>query len=506
VQTNGYVTDIDYPEYFHPQQSPASVSFSCGLVGVEVVPLDREFTFLDLGAGCGTTASVLAAANPHGRFYSADFNPRHAAVAREVATAAGLDNLSVVQCSFADLAEGRVALPQFDFVNLGGVYSWVSREQKQNIRTFLKSSVRDGGLVYVNYNAMPGWAAAVPLQRLILDYSDTVSGTRLNRVLTTRQWLRQLIRCNPDFFAKSELKLPLRLFLDRDPAYAAHEFMDRDWEPLFHTEVSRDFAEAGLEYVASASIGQQLKDSQRPQDHQRLLADLPDPTMRETVRDILDNNEFREDLYVRAPRRHTPTAAAEWLDQAGLCLSGPRRTDELRPITHDTVHALLDSLEKAPLTFAEITELPDFHEMSTRQLTHLASRLIATGWATPYFRCLESNAAEPARRLNRVNAERAQSMRPTDMRCALATPVQGSGIELGVISSLVYLASVDNIPGGAESTVDRVVARLRDTDLPVKVGNGEPRPGGQLTRDEISDKVADISATWLPVWDRLGAR
>ena len=122
--TAGYASDIEYTAGFYPEQAPGHLNLVCALNGNEPPSLAGPFTYFELGFGRGLTASVLAASNPRGTFYAADFNPAHVAGARELAAEAGLDNLTLLENSFEELAAGAVAgLPGFDYITLHGIYT-----------------------------------------------------------------------------------------------------------------------------------------------------------------------------------------------------------------------------------------------------------------------------------------------------------------------------------------------------------------------------------------------
>jgi SAM-dependent methyltransferase len=154
---DGYVSNIDYPAAFFREQSPTHLSFACVLNGYEPVPLDGHFTYMELGAGQGLTANILAASHPRGEFYAVDFSPSQVAASRQLSSAAQLHNLTLLENSFAELAAGKVALPQLDFITMYGVYSWVDADNRRHIADFINRYLKPGGIVYLNYNAMPGW-------------------------------------------------------------------------------------------------------------------------------------------------------------------------------------------------------------------------------------------------------------------------------------------------------------------------------------------------------------
>ena len=174
--TAGYASDVEYTAGFYREQSPAYLNFVCVLNGFEPVALNKSFTYFELGFGRGLTANVMAAANPQGQFYAADFNPAHVAGARQLATSAHLENLILLENSFAELADGHVkGLPQFDFITLHGIYTWVTAENREHIVNFIARYLRPGGIIYLSYNAMPGWAATLPLHLDALSFKRSAS-------------------------------------------------------------------------------------------------------------------------------------------------------------------------------------------------------------------------------------------------------------------------------------------------------------------------------------------
>ncbi len=254
---DGYVADIDYPSGFFEEQSPAYLHFACVLNGYEPVALDAPFSYCELGSGRGLTANLLAASNPQGDFYAVDFLPSHVAGARQLSRAAQLDNLTLLEDSFADLAEGRVAgLPQFDFITLHGVYTWVTADNRKHIVNFIKRYLKPGGIAYVSYNALPGWNATLPLQRLMLEHADRHPGGSGAQLDGARQFIDALRATKAGYFGAQQPRLQHRLdSLKTDNAnYLAHEYMNRGWQPLYHADVARDLAAAKLDYVGSTEL------------------------------------------------------------------------------------------------------------------------------------------------------------------------------------------------------------------------------------------------------------
>ena len=83
-------------------------------------------------------------------------------------------------CAFhaADFADtGRLALPRFDYIVAHGVYSWVDPPARAALRRFIDGHLKSGGLVYVSYNAMPGWTGDLPFQHLVRELAGGLPAT-----------------------------------------------------------------------------------------------------------------------------------------------------------------------------------------------------------------------------------------------------------------------------------------------------------------------------------------
>src|SRR6478672_5304548 len=253
----GYVSDIEYESGFFRELAPAYLNFCSLLHGVEPVPLDRPFTYCELGCGQGFTTNLLAASNPQARFWAADFMPAHVARAERLAADAGLDNITFLEQSFADLAAGKIdGLPQFDFITMYGVYTWVGIDNRRHIAEFLRRYLKPGGIVYLNYNAMPGWAGMLPLQRLLYEHVQAHTGARDERIRHAVRFIAHAVEAGAGCFAAAASSPGLQRCLDAlqtaSPAYIAHEYLNRDWQPASHAEVVRDLSGTKLDYIGSA--------------------------------------------------------------------------------------------------------------------------------------------------------------------------------------------------------------------------------------------------------------
>jgi SAM-dependent methyltransferase len=191
----GYVTDTAYVHDFCRVQTPAILSLAALSRNVAAAGSRGEpLRYCDLGCGQGLTANLVAAANPRAEVFAADFNPTHIAGARALAEAAGLGNVRFREASFDELAQDAT-LPDFDIICLHGVYSWVSPENRRAVVGLVRRRLKSGGMLYISYDAMPGWAGIAPLRRLLAQQhaaSGGASQAGLAQALAFADKLREL--------------------------------------------------------------------------------------------------------------------------------------------------------------------------------------------------------------------------------------------------------------------------------------------------------------------------
>jgi len=166
----GYNNSVAYTTGFYQEQSPTWLKAALVMQRI-APPADGKFTYCELGFGQGLTSLILAATHPEGEFYACDFNPVHVVAASSIRDDAKLSNLTLLENSFGQLADGEADLPMFDFVTMHGIVSWVSDETRAQIVRFLARYLKPGGVVQISYNAMAACAQVQPLQRLLTTHA-----------------------------------------------------------------------------------------------------------------------------------------------------------------------------------------------------------------------------------------------------------------------------------------------------------------------------------------------
>jgi SAM-dependent methyltransferase len=295
----GYLTDVAYIPGFYPHLAPVALRYVASLNRV-VPPPPRGFRYLELGCGLGRSLTTLAAANPDGEFVGIDVNPEHTAAATREITAGELSNARVITADFGHLPAD---LGTFDYVALHGVFSWVSPQVRDEILAIARGSLRDGGLLVVSYNAMPGWAHLQPIRGILRQYAALRQGDSIQRIRDALAYLVFIRDRHAKYFDDNPRAAAyVDALLKQDIRYLAHEYLNEHWTSFYFAEVAGMFASAGLTFVGSLPVFTNFWDLCVRPEFQELFRTTTNRLVTEAHKDFCANTAFRWDLYAKAPR------------------------------------------------------------------------------------------------------------------------------------------------------------------------------------------------------------
>lgn len=199
----GYVTEIAYTRGYYRELTPSLLSFVGLVCGKSIVKLGAPMRYCELGCGQGLSASIIAAANPQIEVHAVDFNPEHIAGARLLADDGRVANAHFHELAFADLNDDPALTGMFDMITLHGIYSWISTNNRSHIVKFIRRRLKPGGLVYVSYNTLPGWAPVMPLRRLMFDHANLRKGPIAPRVSDALAFAEDLKVAGAGYFSQN---------------------------------------------------------------------------------------------------------------------------------------------------------------------------------------------------------------------------------------------------------------------------------------------------------------
>lgn len=490
--THGYVSELGYTVGYYRELSPHLLNFILLLKKVRPPSLEGGFNYCELGCGQGLSANVLAATNPGGRFWAVDFNPTHVANARSMAQDAGLENINFIEKSFAEL--GSEKLPELDYVTAHGVYSWVSGENRKHMVNFIRDRLKPGGVAYISYNSLPGWAASMPLRELIIRRATSQSGPLPARIDESIAFAKRLKEMNARFFTNNPRAGDLLGDIaNRDRHYLAHEYFNRDWTNFYHADVVAEMSEAKLSYVGSVFRPDDLNPLTIPPDVNTLLAEIGDPTFRETVRDFCVNRQFRTDVYVRGPvglanREHVERLMSQrfvlLIDPTEVPKRGNFTLGEVA-FSEEVFNPVVTALASGPKTIGEMMADPDVAKMGLSTVMEVLTLLFVMNNAVPTAATTTEEMRKRAASLNAVIEENSNRGQEIDYQ---VTPVAAGAVGCNLVNRLFLKAKREGL-----ELPSFVWGELRSRELRLVNKEGKPIQSDEENLSELQ-RMADLFA------------
>ncbi len=348
-----------------------------------------QFTWCELGCGLGVTAVVYGAVNPEATFLGIDAMPRHVGFARQLADAAGAHNVSFHALDFEAALD--LDLPPLDYVVAHGVYSWVDEAAQAALHRFVDRHLAPGGIVYLSYNAMPGWAADAPFQHLVRALASDRPGDSNERFASAAAVVHGLTGAGAPALAASEIAAGWERYeQSRDRSYFAHEFLPPGWRALYVDQVRAAMAGLGLVPVGSATLTDNFDSLVLKRSARDALRAIADDDRRELARDYFLAQRFRRDVFARNPRAMTAAERRDRLLRARFALLRPPSlveftlTTEAGQVRFDNpvAHRLVAALASGPRRLVDCLEDgDDGRDVLANALTLCCARVL---WpATP---------------------------------------------------------------------------------------------------------------------------
>jgi SAM-dependent methyltransferase len=474
-----YVTDVPYTRHFAHQLAPTMLRLVAAMNGV-APPTGEDFVYCELGSGVGDSLVTLAAANPRGEFVGIDVNPEHIAISRRLAEEAGLANVRFLERDFSQLAPEE--LPSFDFIGAHGFMSWVGPAMRSAVVEFAKGRLKEGGLLYVSYNALPGWAAIEPLRRLILDRGALVGGTSLERAREGYRFARRLADAGAGYFASHPTaKSMLSLIEEAGLPYVVHEYMNAHWEPMYFADMASSMAGGGLQFVGQMPLHLNVPELAVPPALKEMAKTVPDRAAFETFKDYAVNELFRSDVYVKAQVSGASVSRSEKVTREfaqgtpfGTTVGGGvlKRSVKLPSYTLDFTGPIYDgvigAIGASPASATELAARPELASFGVKRIGDVLMNLALGGEVLP-MRALGASAGVSSRYRVPIAFNRAVLADETNERPrVLASPATGTGMTVSPLELLCLQLLTSVEPPKHASWIRAFAHRLK---APLAVGN-----------------------------------
>jgi SAM-dependent methyltransferase len=449
-----YVTDVVYVRQFCPELNPAMLRAAAALAGCPP-PAGDDFDYCELGSGLGDTIATLAAAYPRARFVGVDINPGHIGAARGLASRGALENVRFLERDFEDLAGDD--LPRLDYVCAHGLLTWIAPEKRSSLFMQAAARLKPGGLLYIGYNALPGWAAVEPLRRLMRDVSANVEGGNAARVRQAVAAAKLLCEANAEYFiANPSAKDILAAMLEQGVPYAAHEFFNAHWHPMYFADVAAEAAQCDLRFVGQLPLHLNYGDLMIAPSLREAFRTVSDRRAWEHLKAFATNEFFRRDVYVKGAVAQAQNTASTYLDTTAFGtlvpaeevqreIALPNRSLHFNGPLFDAVIATLASRSSTVEELAMTRALAPFGVDAIRQAV---LQLLMGNNVIPMHSAPATPQSTGARHHIPSAFNRAILTQPLSGRhpIVLASPVAGTGVSTAMLDAVLLRALTEARP------------------------------------------------------------
>jgi len=292
------VDEVSQWQYYN-EFNPLYLNYICILNGYYPVQIDRRFNYCELGCGVGVTLNGLAELYPEAKFFGIDSNLNYIDAA--VALSKGIEspNIDFHCLGYNELA--KAALPDFDFIILHDVYSWIDEDARSHIQDFIANHLRKDGILYLDYEAMPGGSVISPLREIV---SFHTSGMKADNLIKAQSGLDYLEFMNTNDVSCFANNPAAKSFFDdiktKEINYAAHRLLSDYFKPYYFHQIEKEMQKIGLSFAGSAICHLNFIDLAVPLDFQEFLKNVATRELFESHGDLIRNQFLRKDVFVNS--------------------------------------------------------------------------------------------------------------------------------------------------------------------------------------------------------------
>ncbi|MDO7252432.1 class I SAM-dependent methyltransferase [Helicobacter cappadocius] len=452
MNTDGYNIDVNYSYGYYRELSPLAFKISCLIRGIKPPKISSA---CELGYGNGISINVHSSASSV-KWWGTDFNPSHANFANQFASVAENES-KIYEDSFLDFLHQK-DLPDFDFIGLHGIYSWVDKKNRGYLCDFIERKLRVGGGVYISYNVLPGFLELLPFRNVLKNYADFMlpeSKSTISKLNDSLEFFEQLANVDATFIAKNEaLKSQVQQMKDLDRSYLAHEFMNKSWEIMDFLQIHKELSRSKINFAFPAHFKSMWQHMIYTDSQKKLLDGIDNIYFQEYIKDLINNNRFRKDYWIKGAQPLSEAEQKKLLEEIRVVLIEPRekidfsfelsaagigQTFNLQKELYGTFLDILSDYQ--PKTIAEIQQNANGKLDNFKQVIEVVTVLDIKGvlhYAQP-----DEEVSLAINKTHRLNFEILQKAKSKGEISVLASALLGEGIQVNRLEQLALLSILE---------------------------------------------------------------
>ena len=188
----------------------------------------------------------------------------------------------------------------------------------------MRRKLKVGGILYISYNTLPGWAAFAPMRYLMTQHAQIIGSQGqgiVSRIDGAREFAEQLLKTAPLFISNNPMVAKrLEDISAKSRHYLAPEYFNEDWHPMHVSQMAQWLQPAKLDYACSANFIDHSDAINLTYTQSQLLNNISNVMLRESTRDFMVNEHFRRDYWVKRTRKLSPLEQTEAIQQQKLLM------------------------------------------------------------------------------------------------------------------------------------------------------------------------------------------
>ena len=172
---------------------------------------------------------------PQAQIIGVDFSAVHIRSANDFKEQAGLSNIEFVH---GDIVDVDFSFGQFDYIIVHDVYSWVSEITRTKILNICKENLSSNGLVYINYNTLPGWNSLATIREMALYHANNFESTseKIAQIRLLLDFVKEAVQESNS--AYSRLIIETVEMLKGKPDFSiAHDFLESNGQAFYFSQL-----------------------------------------------------------------------------------------------------------------------------------------------------------------------------------------------------------------------------------------------------------------------------
>ena len=510
---DNYISGTTLQSEFYSNHAPTHLNFVAASNGFQPRPLNGPFTWCDYGCGNAITANVLAGCYPDAKFYGVDYLPSRIRTAKSLSNSARLENTVFIQKRFSALAKSDI--PQLDFAIIHGILSRADETERNATLDDATKRLKPGGILLTGVNAMPGWAARLPMRNMIYSLTKDSDNT-LERARVGLEWMHKLKTANVKYFRDNQALAETIEELEKaDLRHMEHEYFNVNLRAFYFAEMQALMESRGLKFAGCARIFLNMVDLAVPIDLRDEFRSVSSRAELEAKRDFIRNETFRSDIWVKGEPISTEK---EWLDVNQKLVFGTLEPflnidktvafgDIQLSYENEPFSTLLNILADRGVNIgsmeneAMLASMSPWTRMDAVRLLTAGSQVICFAKETEPVKVPEgAKLSMPS--INRGMIKEIGLSLPS---ITLAAPLAGTGIEVLNIDAIFLLARCDKGTDGAIEETEKIIS-ISEGDVTMNGKILKPKEvrvllvkRSKIIEDKMIGKLAEIGAVTIEI-------